>query len=302
MLSDSRHALRVLIVDDNAEDAEILRFALEDSATTSLRGAASVAIEVTHTETLRQTLDLLVSVTFDLILLDLDLPDSAAMHTFTRAALPSRGTPIVAMTDFDDAGLAVRVVCEGAQDVVVKSELDRGHFARIVRHSMARHKLRLAHQEVMFLDPVTDLYTRQGFLYAADRDIALARQLGRRFGIALVRIHSEGDPSHSSNWPDTWIEAARVFPPLFGETALIGRVGEDEIAAASLDPPFETWRASLALASRALTARIESAPRPFPVRCEFGVTEWRGESSASDLLHRATSSMWENVGAIAARN
>lgn len=301
-MSDSRHALRVLLVDDNAEDAEILRIALEESASTSLRGAAPVAIDVTHTETLRDTLDLLVSAVFDLILLDLDLPDSAAMHTYTRAALPSRGTPIVAMTDLDDAGLAVRVVCEGAQDVVVKSELDRGHFARIVRHSMARHKLRLAQQEVMFLDPVTDLYTKQGFLYAADRDMALARHLGRRFGVALVRIHSAGDPAHPSNWPDTWIEAARVFPPLFGETALIGRLGEGEIAAASLDPPVETWRASLALASRDLAARIQSGPRSFGVRCEFGVTEWSGECSTSDLLHRAASSMWENVGAIAARN
>ena len=78
---------------------------------------------------------------FDMVLLDLSLPDSAGVQTVSAmtAALP--GTPVVVLTGHDDDELAMAALGAGAQDFLVKGEFDQRSLGRALRYAMARSVL-----------------------------------------------------------------------------------------------------------------------------------------------------------------
>src|SRR5829696_5378014 len=105
--------MRVLLVEDDAAYAAMLVAEL-DAAIVEVQGAASIA--AAQAALSRQH--------FDVILLDLGLPDSNGLATFEtlHAAVPE--TPMVILTANTDDGLAALAMQRGAQDYLVKGEAD----------------------------------------------------------------------------------------------------------------------------------------------------------------------------------
>ncbi len=86
--------IRVLLVEDNPGDARLLEEALAEAP-------ASSAFHLTHVQTLAQTLALLGEERFDLLLLDLGLPDSQGLDALTVVRALAPGTAIVVLTGLD---------------------------------------------------------------------------------------------------------------------------------------------------------------------------------------------------------
>ncbi len=107
--------LKVLLVEDNPADARLVREMLKD---------AHRPVEITHAARLRDALEFLRTQGFNAILLDLNLPDSEGMNTFLRARAEAAHAPIVVLTGLADEEVAARAVREGAQDYLVKAEVD----------------------------------------------------------------------------------------------------------------------------------------------------------------------------------
>ncbi|MBF0311377.1 MAG: cyclic nucleotide-binding domain-containing protein [Magnetococcales bacterium] len=77
---------------------------------------------------------------FDLILLDLNLPDSQGMETFRQVIGRAFDTPVVIFTGEDDEQQAMEAVHQGAQDYLVKNAVTRRQFVRSIRYALERHR------------------------------------------------------------------------------------------------------------------------------------------------------------------
>ena len=124
--------IHVLLVEDNLGDARLLREAVKD--------AAGISIGLTHEQTLAQALKRLDDESFDVIMLDLSLPDSEGLETLERTHSHAPNLPIVVLTGLDDEALAVRAVREGAQDYLVKGQVTGQVLVRAMRYATARKR------------------------------------------------------------------------------------------------------------------------------------------------------------------
>ena len=121
---------QVLLVEDNPADARLIREQLIDFGATQF--------EFEHVERLTDALRLIDAGQYDLILLDLSLPDEQGLTTLLRTHSRARGIPIVVLTGFDDEALAMRALREGAQDYLVKGQADGAAVARSMRYAIER--------------------------------------------------------------------------------------------------------------------------------------------------------------------
>ena len=123
--------LQVLLVEDDADDAFLLRDMLEDTGS---------AFELSVAGRLAEAISMAGLASFDVILLDLSLPDSRGLETF--AALHERlpATPVVVLTGLDDETMAVRAVQRGAQDYLVKGQVEGMLLLRSLRYAVERQR------------------------------------------------------------------------------------------------------------------------------------------------------------------
>ncbi|MBF8267210.1 MAG: hybrid sensor histidine kinase/response regulator [Dehalococcoidia bacterium] len=134
LITDNSSLIRVLLIEDNPGDARLIR--------ENLRDARAARFELTVAERLRDGLKLVKERTFDVLVLDLTLPDSSGFDTFTLALAQAPGIPIVVLTGLQDETLALRAVSEGAQDYLVKGSADGALLGRSLRYAVERHRLR----------------------------------------------------------------------------------------------------------------------------------------------------------------
>ena len=125
-----REPVRVLLIEDESSYAELVRAVLADSPTSQFA--------LTHQTALERGLRQLTENDFDLLLLDLTLPDATGLETYTRAHAASPATPIVVLTGLDDQKIALQAVREGAQDYLIKGQVDGKMLARVIQYAIER--------------------------------------------------------------------------------------------------------------------------------------------------------------------
>jgi len=124
---------RILLVEDSRSDARLLEATLQDAGIHRFR--------LTHVERLDEALAALGDGGFDVVLLDLHLPDSQGLDTLAQLKREQPGVPVVVLTGLDDEELAVRAVQAGAQDYLPKGVVDGALLARLIRHAVERHQI-----------------------------------------------------------------------------------------------------------------------------------------------------------------
>ncbi len=129
--------IRALLVEDNPGDARLIRETLRD-----------VAVDLIHTDRLSGGLEILAEASADVVLLDLSLPDSHGFETFEAMHAGAPTVPIVVLSGLDDEDLAVRAVQEGAQDYLVKGQVDGSGLLRAMRYAIERQRLEAARQDL----------------------------------------------------------------------------------------------------------------------------------------------------------
>jgi signal transduction histidine kinase len=136
-----RHrALRILLVEDNPGDARLLREFLRDG---------TLPFELTHAERLTEARRALRERPVDVILLDLSLPDASGMETVRGMLAAADNVPILVLTGLDDQELAVRAVQSGAQDYLVKGQVDASQLGRAIRYGLERKRLELEREHLL---------------------------------------------------------------------------------------------------------------------------------------------------------
>src|SRR5260370_15138358 len=122
--------IRVLLVEDNPGDVRLFLELLRET------GAGHVKVE--HVDRLSTALERLSNQSFDVMLLDLSLPDAHGLDTLVRAHAHTPSVPIVVLTGLDDQALAVKAVRAGAQDYLVKGRVDGDLLVRSMRYATER--------------------------------------------------------------------------------------------------------------------------------------------------------------------
>ena len=128
-------ALRVLLVEDNPGDVELVRAHLEDA------GREWILDVAMGLEKARRSLE---SADYDLVLTDLGLPETQGLETFLAVQEASGPeTPVVVLTGLIDSELGRRAVSAGAQDYLVKDDLSAPLLSRAMEYAVERHQLAL---------------------------------------------------------------------------------------------------------------------------------------------------------------
>ncbi|RAL22413.1 glutamate dehydrogenase [Lujinxingia litoralis] len=143
--------VEVLVIEDNPVHMRLIE--------SLLKRGLELRFNVRIADRVDQGLALYEEKPADVVLLDLMLPDSEGFDTFTRVKGRVDPTPIVILTGLDDMQLAVRAVESGAQDYLVKSQINGELLSRSVRYALERARaragewkspmLRLAHQQFL---------------------------------------------------------------------------------------------------------------------------------------------------------
>jgi glutamate dehydrogenase (NAD(P)+) len=128
--------LTVLLVEDNPVQARLIQGLLGRSTAPSF--------QVIITDNLADGIRRMDEGGLDAVLLDLMLPDSQELETFSRFRVHAGETPIVILTGLDDMGLAARAVEGGAQDYLVKDRIEGSALGRSLRYAIDRARARSA--------------------------------------------------------------------------------------------------------------------------------------------------------------
>lgn len=125
-------SLNILLVEDNPADAKLIEQLLGTKDNPRLH--------LTIVEHLREALNCLSETEFDVILLDLVLPDSLGIDTITRVKAQAPMIPIVVLTDWNDRKMAVEAVRAGAQDYLIYKSVERELVMRAICYAIERQR------------------------------------------------------------------------------------------------------------------------------------------------------------------
>jgi PAS domain S-box-containing protein len=167
---------RVLLIEDNPIDARLME--------TLLTKATPGQYEIERVDRLKHGIDRVKRGGIDVILLDLNLPDSQGSETFTHLHGCATEIPIIALTGMDDTELAITTVQHGAQDYLVKQETDGRLLDRSIRYAIERMRIKRALNEqrlrvATLLESIPDrIYFKDASSRYIEVNPATARSLG----------------------------------------------------------------------------------------------------------------------------
>lgn len=144
--------IKVLLIEDNLGDARILCELLQQYHGTPF--------ELVHVERLSDALISIDEKSCGVILLDLTLPDADGLDTISRLRRHAERVPIVVLTGLDDEDVAVEAIEQGAQDYLIKGQVDGPLLARALRYAIQRHRveesLRERNRELLILRKISE--------------------------------------------------------------------------------------------------------------------------------------------------
>jgi CheY-like chemotaxis protein len=289
-------SIKLLLVEDDLEDEQFLSEALTEIEENH-QWCNWMSASVMHVEQLADALDCLRADSFDAVLLNLTLPDNPVLlDIFHQVNACARATPIVILADREDPNLANRLLREGAQDVLLKSELECASLARSLRYAVERQHRVTRFASAPFADSLTGTLSGPGFLTLAAHSIELSRLGSVPLLIASLEISepanetAEGRDSREL----LLLRAAEILGAAFQPPALVGRLGRSRFGVMTAGFTETTLnvllnRAALAIQQAAKTDGMSSVTVRFsvaPVDSDAGPEDTLGQNE--DEFARST--------------
>ena len=179
VVSDTDVDLRLLLVEDDAGYAGFIG--------ATLMSVASAHFQYDHVTSISAAVERLSETAYDLVLLDLGLPDAADLDGLTTVVAVVPDLPVVILSSAEDEALALRAVKAGAQDYLSKGNTTGDVLARSIRYAIERKHSELQIKRLAYRDSLTQLPNRtmlmehlDAALKRAHRDAARRRTLLRR--------------------------------------------------------------------------------------------------------------------------
>jgi len=188
--------IKVLLVEDNPADVRLVREMFLDIDASEF--------ELSVADTLHSALDVLAGYEFDVMLLDLSLPDSRGLNVITQILNHAPHLPIVILSGIDDAELSLQAVQAGAQDYLVKGQGDGNLLCRALRYAIERKRTQERLTYLAQYDQLTELPNRVLFNDRLASSLQQAQRHTRQMALMFLDLdhfkdindtlgHSAGD-------------------------------------------------------------------------------------------------------------
>lgn len=281
--------LNILLVEDNSADAEYMETILEQRCPGEFC--------LTHVEQFQEAVACSHDVRFDLVLLDLSLPDSFGLYTVARAREEIPSAPIVVLTGMDDETTGMKAIEAGAQDYLVKGRMDDDLLVRSLRYAAVRYALQENVHRTSLTDELTGLYNRRGFLERVEEQRKVIDRTEGAFLLLFMDMdgfkqindtfgHHEGDCALKA--------MAEILRNTFRNSDLTARYGGDEFVVAALSASEEDSEMLLDRLQQNVMAYNEDARRVYPLLLSIGLSVYHAHDSRSieELITEADTRMY----------
>ena len=224
--SEKEHEVReVLLVEDNVLDAQLIR--------RLLRRVTAAYYRITHVWTLNDAVLSAEELTPDVILADLNLPDSRGTQTVASLQNSYPDIPLVIVSAWEDEAISLRSVKAGAQDYLVKGHIDGANLHRVIRYAVERKRTELELVRLAHYDQLTSLPNRT--LLRERVEHALARAVRAGTGVATLvldmdRFKEINDMLGHDVGDKLLVEVAQRIRAAVREQDTVARLGGDEFA------------------------------------------------------------------------
>jgi diguanylate cyclase (GGDEF)-like protein len=282
--------IRVLVIADSERDVRRLNGAVS--------GRAAAQFDLVHVTQVSDALQRMSDRKFDAVLLDLSLNDGHDLNPLKLLHEHAPDLPIIVLSSVDDEALAMRALKVGAQDSLVKGQVDGHLLVRAIRYAIERQQLHAALREMSLVDPLTLLYNRRGLLALARQLFKVADRMRRRVSHIFVDLdglkvindtlgHGVGDQA--------LLETTELLKETFRDSDIIARMGGDEFVVLAMEnagADAELWTARLQENLRARNARSD---RRYLLSLSIGIAYYDPDAprDLDDLLARADRLMYE---------
>lgn len=172
--------MKLLLVEDNQGDVDFLA--------ASLRRQRANDVELVHVPTMLQAVDRLNNDQFDVVLLDLHLPDASGLQCVDTIQSVDDEVPIVVLSGQDDEDFAVSILNKGVQDYLVKWEGQGRTILRSIRYAIERKRSELRLNYLAQFDSLTGIPNRQFFNDQLSRATARSRREGRKVTLLFLDL------------------------------------------------------------------------------------------------------------------
>jgi diguanylate cyclase (GGDEF)-like protein len=278
----------VLLIEDNPGDARLI---LE-----MIREDPEAPFHLHTADRLSRGLEHLAGGETVLVLLDLSLPDSMGLETFSRVYAHSPTVPIIVLTGNDDQTVALNAVKGGAQDYLVKSRLDRELLLRSMHYSIERKRYQVQLEHQANYDALTGLPNRN-LLHDRLRQAVYSQRSPRSIAVVFMDLDHfkfvNDSLGHSTG--DLLLKAmAERLRTVLREGDTVGRVGGDEFVLILNDQSNEEiiYRAMQRITAK-VCEPITIEGKELYVSCSAGISIYPQDGRDVDtLLKNADAAMY----------
>jgi diguanylate cyclase (GGDEF)-like protein len=285
-----KRPVKVLLVEAEPEGLSGLREAIAQ--------LGDSGVELEWAGQLSSALERLSQGGIDLLLLDLNLPDSEGIATFERAYAFAPDVPVVVLTELDDEEVALSTVQGGAQDYLVKGETSQDLLLRSIRYAVERHRLTSALRSLSLIDDLTGLYNRRGFADLGEQHLKLARRTARSVLLVFLdvdRLKTINDTLGHHVGDRALCQVADLLRDTFRQSDIIARMGGDEFAVLALDAQEDHQEELLVRLRDKVGEQNTRSREPYRLSISVGTARFDGEGRTrlDDLLAAADDEMYE---------
>ncbi len=215
--------INILLVEENTGDIRLFRESLVE--------VGESLYDLTCVRQLDDTINHLDEEKYDIVIMDLSLPDSQGFNTFISVRMHAPNIPIIVLTGNKDEDLAVKALQNGAQDYLMKGQLDGRLLRRSIRYAIERNHARQKEHRLAYFDALTDLPNRQLFLDRLSQSLSHADRYDQK--VALMFIDLDGfklvNDSMGHDMGDLLLQAVgRRLEDCLRKSDTVARIGGDE--------------------------------------------------------------------------
>jgi len=219
------HPIKVLLIEDNPDDQILTKRMLEKKI--------KFSFNIVFAESLSIGIKSATEDQIDAILLDLNLPDSAGVETFLKLKLQVPEIPIIVLSGFGDEEDALKAVREGAQDYLIKGQIDSDLLVRSLRYAIERKRTEETIKNLAYHDSLTGLPSRTLFHDRFTMATAESKRNDKKMALIMIDLdhfkNINDDFGHDAGDELLKEMSARLVNTL-RKTDTVCRMGGDEFA------------------------------------------------------------------------
>lgn len=252
-----------------------------------------------HKTRLADSLKALQTDEFDVVLLDLNLPDSRELATLTAVVEAAPEVPIIVLTATNSDETGLRAVQLGAQDFLLKGDFNYLTLDRAIVYASERHRLQRTIRQLAVLDELTGLYNRRGFNTLNPDIIQKVKQSDARGYLCyfdLDRFKQINDELGHAKGDEALAEFSATLQSIFRKDALLVRLGGDEFVAMGIENQPGQIDETLQALEIVLSVRNTQGSSGFNLEASAGVTYFtkEGPLSLDELTAAADAALYKN--------